>query len=168
MSTSVCVNTYTHSVTYVADNVLRSMQDIVRQSGLSPEKLATQWASIDLALRTWISSKYLETVILEVYNPATGRLVARWDLDVEYGWTSDGDGRFWVDTDQIRIAIKKQGVWPSDCLYDVIMVTKNGRPDVPGWGPCTLRSTDGFIKHSLGTTVEHSGLGASASFYRKK
>lgn len=168
MSTSVCVNTYTHSVTYVSDNVLRSLQDIVRLSGLSPEKLASQWASIDLALRTWINSKHLEKVILEVYNPGTGKLVARWDLDVEYGWSTEGDGRFWVDTDQIRIAIKKQGIWPSDCLYDVIMVTKYGRRDVPGWSSCTVRSTEGFIKQSLGTTVEHSGLGASASFYRKK
>ena len=168
MSTSVRVNTYTHSITYVSDNILRSLQDIVRMSGLSPEKVLSQWASISLALKTWIDSGHLETVILEVYNPGTGKLVARWDLEMEYAWNGDGDGRFWVDTDQIRIAIKKQGVWPSDCLYDVIMSTKYGRPDVPGWGPCSLRSTDGFIKHSLGTTVEHSGLGASASYYRKR
>ena len=34
--TSVAVNTYTHSVTYVADNILKSMKDIVRLSGLDP------------------------------------------------------------------------------------------------------------------------------------
>ncbi len=34
MSTFVAVNTYTHSVTYVTDNILRSLQDIVRLSGL--------------------------------------------------------------------------------------------------------------------------------------
>jgi len=31
-----------------------------------------------------------------------------------------------------------------------------------------LRSTEGFIKQSLGTTIEHSGLGAAASYYRKR
>jgi hypothetical protein len=31
--TSVVVNTYTHSVTYVADNILKSMKDIIRLSG---------------------------------------------------------------------------------------------------------------------------------------
>lgn len=166
MTTSVCVNTYTHSVTYVSDNVLRSLQDIVRMSGLSPEHLP--WASVNLALKTWINSGHLETVILEVYNPATAKLVARWDLEMEYGWTEDGDGRFWVDTNQIKLAIKKAGVWPSDCLYEVLMVTKSGRPEVSGWGSRLLRSTAGLIKQSLGTTVEHCGLGAACSYYRRR
>jgi hypothetical protein len=39
MSTFVAVNTYTHSVTYVTDNILRSLQDIVRLSGLKHGKL---------------------------------------------------------------------------------------------------------------------------------
>jgi hypothetical protein len=38
--TSVAVNTYTHSVVYVADNILKSMKDIIRLSGLDPTNLA--------------------------------------------------------------------------------------------------------------------------------
>ena len=34
--TNVAVNTYTHSVTYVADNILKSLKDIIRLSGLDP------------------------------------------------------------------------------------------------------------------------------------
>ena len=41
--TSVAVNTYTHSVTYVADNILKSFKDIVRLSGLDPGKLVADW-----------------------------------------------------------------------------------------------------------------------------
>ena len=167
MSTTVCVNTYTHSVTYVSDNILRTLEDIIRMSGLSPERVNSSWASINLALKTWLGTHHLVKVVLEVYNPSTGKLVTRWDLEVEYGWSQGGDGRFWVDTDQIATAIKKAGLWPSDCLYDVIMSTKPGRPDVPGWGPCSLRSTDGFVKQSLGTTVEHCGLGVACSYYRR-
>lgn len=168
MSTSVAVNTYTHSVTYVSDNLLRTLQDVIRLSGLSPEKIATEWASIDRALKTWIQSRHLEKVILEVYDPKTSKLVCRWDLELDYGWTADGDGRFWVDTDQIKTAILKAGHWPANCQYDVIFTNKPGRPDVSGWGPCAFRSIDGFVKQSLGTTIEHSGLGASASYYRKR
>ncbi len=36
--TSVGVNTYTHSVTYVADNIMKSFKDIIRLSGLDPSK----------------------------------------------------------------------------------------------------------------------------------
>jgi len=167
MSVSVAVNTYAYSVTYLADNILRSLQDVVRFSGLDPDKIANQWATIQKALTTWMESQHLERVILEVYDPKTQNLVIRWDLEIEYGW-SDTNGRFWVDTEQLKMAIKKTGVWPSDCWYDIILTTKNGRPDVDGWGPCSLRSTSGFIKQSLGTTIEHSGLGAAASYYRKK
>ena len=166
MSVSVAVNTYTYSVTYLADNILRSLQDVVRLSGLDPEKIANQWASIQKALTTWMESKHLQKVILEVYDPKTQGLAVRWDLEIEYGW-SDSNGRFWVDTEQLKTAIKKAGVWPSDCKYDIILSNKEGRPDVDGWGPCSLRSTSGFVKQSLGTTIEHSGLGAAASYYRK-
>ncbi len=168
MNTVVCVNTYSHSVTYVSDNILRTLEDIVRLSGLSPEKVNSSWASISLALQTWLGSHHLEKVVLEVYKPSAGTLVIRWDLEIEYGWSEDGDGRFWVDSDQIKTAINKAGLWPSDCLYDVIMVNKPGRPDVPDWGPCSLRSREGFIKQSLGTTVEHCGLGAACSYYRRR
>jgi hypothetical protein len=54
--TSVAVNTYTHSVTYVADNILKSLKDIVRLSGLDPSKLVDGWESNMLALRTWLDS----------------------------------------------------------------------------------------------------------------
>ena len=37
--TSVAVNTYTYSVTYVADNILKSMKDIIRLSGLDPTNM---------------------------------------------------------------------------------------------------------------------------------
>jgi Bacterial HORMA domain 2 len=37
--TSVAVYSYTHSVTYVADNILKSFKDIIRLSGLDPSNL---------------------------------------------------------------------------------------------------------------------------------
>ena len=38
MSTFVIVNTYTHSVTYVADKMLHSLHQIIRESGLKPRE----------------------------------------------------------------------------------------------------------------------------------
>ena len=37
--TSVAVYSYTHSVTYVADNILKSFKDIIWLSGLDPTNL---------------------------------------------------------------------------------------------------------------------------------
>ena len=163
---AVSVYTYTHSVTYVADNILKSFRDIIRLSGLNPKELVDTWESKLRALSTWIASQDLEKVILEIYHPVTAGLVVRWDLDIVYNWSTD-EGTFYTDTDQLRYAIQKAGVVPAEAKYDVILTTKRGRPDVQGWGPVEFRSTTGMVKQSLGATVEHNGLGAQAAYWRK-
>lgn len=167
MSTFVAVNTYTHSVTYVTDNILRSLQDIVKLSGLDPSMISEEWAVLERGVRTWINSKHLEKVVLEVYNPKTNALIGRWDIEIAYDWSGE-NGRFWVDTDQIKAAIKKAGSWPSESNYRIVCTTKDGRAAVEGWSSTTLRSTSGMIKQSLGTTIECCGLSAGAGYYRKK
>jgi Bacterial HORMA domain 2 len=166
MSTAVIVNTYAFSATYVTDNILRALEDIVRESGLDPSKITDERVVLTRGIKAWIDSKHLETIVLEVSNPGLTELVGRWDINVTYGWDGE-DGRFWVDTNQIKAAIRKAGVWPGTCEYRVVCTTKPGRPDVAGWGTTTLLSTVGFVRQSLGTTITHGGLGASASYYRK-
>jgi hypothetical protein len=163
--TTVSAYSYTHSVTYVADNVLKSLKDIIRLSGMDPLKLADKRESIHHAMRTWLDSQHLEKVILEVFNPSTGALVLRWDIDIVYQWSS-GDGTFYTDTEQLRYHIRKAGVAPAEARYDILLKNKPGRPDVAGWGPGSFRSTDGMVRQSLGSTIEHSGLGASAAYWR--
>ena len=166
MTTSVTVNTYTHSVTYVADNILKSLKDIIRLSGLNPSNFASSWDINNRGLTSWLGSQDLETVVLEIYNPKTSSLILRWDIDIVYGWSS-GEGSFWTDTDQLAYHIRKAGVAPADASYEVILRCKPGRPDVAGWSPCGMRSTDGMVRQSLGSTIEHQGLGGSAAYWRK-
>jgi hypothetical protein len=163
---AVSVYTYTHSVTYVADNILKSFRDIIRLSGLNPKELTDTWESNLKALSTWIESQDLEKVILEVYHPVSEALIVRWDLDIVYNWSTE-EGTFYTDTDQLRYAIQKAGVIPSAAKYDILLKTKPGRPNVLGWGPGQYRSTAGMVKQSLGATVEHNGLGAQAAYWRK-
>lgn len=163
---SVAVYSYTHSVTYVADNILKSLKDIVRLSGLDPTKLVNGWDDNMRALRTWLDTEDLQKVVLEIYDPKTDKLITRWDIDVVYGWAS-GDGSFWTDTDQLKYAIRKAGIAPSAASYRLLMNSKPGRPDVQGWSSTAYRSTGGMVRQSLGSTVEHSGLGGSAAYWRK-
>ena len=165
--TTVSAYSYTHSVTYVADNVLKSLKDIIRLSGMDPTKLTNEWESTHRAIRTWLDSEHLEKVVLEVYNPADGALVLRWDIDIVYQWSSS-DGVFYTDTDQLRYHIRKAGVAPAAARYDILLKNKPGRPDVAGWGTGSFRPTDGLVRQSLGSTIEHSGLGASAAYWRTR
>lgn len=166
MSTLVAVNTHVHSVTYVTDNILKCLKDVIRECGLSPSKLATQLEDLQRGIKRWIDSGHLEQVVLEVYYPDTSALITRWDFEIFYGVV--GNGNFYVDSDQIKWAIRKAGVWPSTADYTIIATTKSGRPDVSGWSTTTLRSTDGFVKQSIGTAVEGNGLSACASYWRTK
>ena len=163
---SVATYSYTHSVTYVADNILKSLKDIIRLSGLDPSAFVGDWQSNMRAIETWLSTGDLRKVILEIYNPKTDALVFRWDIEIAYGWL-DGDGSFWTDTEQLRYAIRKAGLAPSEARYRLLADTKPGRPDVIGWSKASYRSIEGMVRQSLGTTVEHSGLGASTSYLRR-
>ena len=166
MSTFVAVNTYTHSVTYVTNKILLTLKNIILFSGLSPEKLTNQWAVLELGIKTWLDSKDLTGIVLEVYNPRTNALIGRWDLDIRYDYNG-GDGAFWVNTDEIRYYIQKAGVWPSSCDYRILATTEPFRPNVDGWTTGSFRSTEGFTKQSLGTTIDGNGLGVGASYWRK-
>lgn len=164
-SSFVTVNTRTHSVTYVTDKLLSSLKTIIRLSGLSPEKLSGDWQVLERGIKRWLETEHLEELHLEVYDPQTNKLVGRWDFEIFYGIS--GDGAFSVDTDAINYHIRKAGVWPAHCEYRIVATTKLGRPDVEGWSSTTLRSTDGFIKQSIGTTIDGSGLRAGSSYWRK-
>lgn len=165
--TAVATYSYTHSVTYVADNILKSIKDIIVLSGMDPSNFVEDWETNIRGIRTWLESGHLEKVVLEIYHPTTDNLIRRWDVDIVYG-SGDGDGRFWTDTEQLRAAIKKAGIDPSQASYRLVVTNKNGRPDVDGWKSTTFRSTEGMVRQSLGSTVEHNGLGAQASYWRHR
>lgn len=165
--TTVSVNTYTHSVTYVSDNILKSIKDIIRLSGLDPSNFIDSWSSYSLAIQTWLNSGHLESVVLEIFDPKNDSLIKRWDIEINYSWSA-GDGSFYTDTEQIKYAILKAGVAPSSAKYTLLLDAKAGKPVVNGWGPGSYRSTDHMVKQSLGSTIEHSGLGGQAGYWRQK
>jgi hypothetical protein len=167
MSTFVSVNTYTYSVAYVTDKMLTSLKWIILWSGLDPDKLICSWDSLERGIKTWLRSRHLEVVTLEVYRPISSTLVGRWDFDIVYSFESDGDGGMWVDTDTIRYAIRKTGVDPHGCTYRIVVHNKPGRADVEGWGPAEYLSTSGFLRQSVGTAIGTDALASRVSYWRR-
>lgn len=144
--------------------MLLSLKEIIRCSGLSPEKLATDWKVLHRGISTWLNSRDLEAVILEVYNPRTDALIGGWNFSIFYG--ASGDGGMWANTDDIKYHILKAGQWPSECDYQIVVTTKPGRPSVDGWSAASLRSTDRFVRHSLGTVIDGNGLRSGTAYWR--
>jgi hypothetical protein len=164
---AVSVNTYAYSVTYVADNILKSLKDIIVLSELNPDEFWKGWESNSRAIRTWLESKHLTKVMLEIYHPKTNELITRWDIDVVYEWAANDDGTFYTDTDLLRYHIRKAGIAPSSAKYRVFLRTNPGEPYVQGWGDAPMLSTTGFVRQSMGSTVNHNGLAANTSYWRK-
>lgn len=167
MSTHVAVNTHTHSVTYVTGEMVRSLKQIVRLSGLNADLLMNSWASLEAGISTWIRSQHLKKVTLEIYSPRTDDLVTRWDFEINYSYGADDDGSLWADHEAIKLAIAKAGVVAATCKYEFVIFNAPGREDVAGWGPGGYRTTEGFLQHRIGTTIAGNSLGTGTSFWRK-
>ena len=167
MSTRVGVNVFTHSVTHVTGEMVGGLKNIIKWSGLSIWNLTNKWESVERAIHTWLSSRHLTKVTLEVYHPTTGVLVTRWDFDIDYSYGAGDDGSLWADHDAIKHAIAKSGAIASDCMYEFLMKHDPGAPSVEGWSPQCYRSTAGFNQHSIGTTIGAHGLASSTSYWRK-
>lgn len=163
---STTVYTSSHSVVYVTDQILSLIKDIINLLNLDVTDVISSRESHERAIKTWLQSQDLLSVIIEFFEPVTDKLVTRWQFEIDYGY-GGGDGAMWKDPNQVAFAVRKLGTISTKTKYNVILTTKNGRPDVLGWGPTTLRSTDGFVKQNVGTAIGTHEIGASASYWRR-
>ena len=62
--------------------MLVSLKEVIRCSGLSPEKFVADWKVLQRGISTWLHSRDLEAVHLEVFNPNTDALIGHWDFDI--------------------------------------------------------------------------------------
>jgi hypothetical protein len=167
MSTHVTVNTYTHSVTFVAGQMIRSLKEIIKWTGLDPNRLFGSWATIEHGISVWLGSRHLNLLVLEIFNPRTDVLIGRWDFEISYSYGSSDDGSMWVDTEAIRFALAKCGAIASTCDYQIKIENLPGAPAISGWSSTSYRSTAGFSQHCVGTTIGANTLGSQASYWRK-
>jgi hypothetical protein len=74
----------------------------------------------------------------------------------------------WVNTEDIKYHIRKAGLWPSHCDYRVLLQNHPGAPSVAGWSDTQYRSTDGFVRQGIGTTIDGNGhISAGTAYWRK-
>lgn len=168
--TAVYVGSSTHTTTYVATNLLRSLRTLIRSAGLDPAKFMSTWSLWEDGVAHWLGQRGLEQLVLEVFDPSAptdSDFRGRFDFTLSY--TYSGDGELWVDPDLIAFAIKKNGSYPSTCRYKLMAVTAMGATDPPtgSWTSTSFRSTAGFTKHNAGTSVAGGSTSASLTYYRK-
>ncbi len=166
MTTAVYVNTTTYATTHVATNMLGSIRSIVKGSGLSPDLIRDQWTTLENGIETWLASRHLKAVTLEVFDPGKrpSDFAGRFDFTIDYGYYPGGDGDLWLDPDTVAYTVRKNGSYPGRCRYRIVIDCTPGYPAIPGWTATTYRSTAGFTRHAIGTALGGGSLGAGLSY----
>ena len=82
----VYTHTYsrTHSIVFLSDNLRNTLREVIRENGLSPDKLMQDWETIERGIRTWLQSGHLNEVVVEFCRPGALVASARWEFPIGY------------------------------------------------------------------------------------
>lgn len=155
----------THSVNFLSDNLLNALREVIRESGLSPERLMQDRDTLANGLRMWLSSGHLTKVIIEFYRPGATSADARWDVPVGYNGSGVEDD-MWLDKNYLRQLIAKAKRPASDCSYRVLLCTNPGAAYVPGFSDCTLLATGSLVARPAGTVIATGHMTAGLTYWR--
>lgn len=165
-SSRTFIDTKAYSVSFLADKLMHSVKEIIRESGLDPTKLARQWTTLERGIGRWLTSQDLLKVSVEIYHPKKNRLVGRWDMDIIYAY--DGDGTLGCNLNPIRQLIEQEGTVPEQCDYRVLIVAKEGAEDVIGWDDLDSCDAGEVRPKRLGHLLWAGDMAVDYSYWRKK
>jgi hypothetical protein len=155
----------THSMVFLSDNLRNTLREVIRENGLSPEKLMQDWATIERGIRTWLEEGHLNNIVVEFYKPGASITSARWEFPI--GYTGSGvDDDMWLDKSYLRQLIAKSAPPTSDCIYRVLLCTAPGASKVPGFTDCLFLSTGQLAARQAGTVIATGHMTAGATYWR--
>jgi Bacterial HORMA domain 2 len=167
MNVHVHANAYTfaQNVIFLSDNFRNSLREVIRENGLSPEKLMQDWGTIEDGIQTWLYSRHLQTIVVEFYKPGASCVSARWDFPISYVGLGVNDD-MWPDKTYLRQLIAKSARPTSDCTYRVIFCTLANARYVPDFSACTCLATGQLAARQAGTIIAAGQLTAGATYWR--
>jgi hypothetical protein len=157
--------TQTHSIVFFSDNMRNTLREVIRENGISPNKLMQDWGTIERGIRTWLQSGHLLNVVVEFFTPGASTASARWDFPVGYDG-SGVDDDMWLDKNYLRQLIGKSKRPTSDCSYRIVLVTRPGEPWVDGFANCTFLSTGSLAARHAGTVIATGHMTAGVTYWR--
>jgi hypothetical protein len=157
--------TQTHSIVFLSDNLRNTLREVIRENGLSPERLMQDWETIEDGIRAWLRSGHLTNVVIEFFKPGAMAVSARWEFPIGY-LGSGVDDDMWLDKNYLRQLIAKATRPTSDCRYRIVLSTKPGAPTVDGFSDCTFLSTSHLSARQAGTVIATGHITAGVTYWR--
>jgi hypothetical protein len=167
MSTHTYSHTYnqTHSFVFLSDNMRNTLREVIRENGISPDKLMQDWSTIERGVRTWLASGHLNNIVVEFFKPGASEASARWDFPIGYNGAGVDDD-MWLDKNYLRQLIAKAKRPTSDCTYRILLCTNDGAPAVSGFTSCSFLSTGQMSARQAGTVIATGHVTAGATYWR--
>jgi len=157
--------TRTHSITFLSDNLRNTLREVIREYGISPDKLVQEWATIERGIKAWLESGHLRIVVVEFYKPGSSIASARWDFPTGYEGSGANDD-MWSDKAYLRQLIGKSARPALDCIYRITLSVKAAAPDVTGFSDTTFLSTGTLAARAAGTVIATRHMTAAAVYWR--
>ena len=152
------------SYTYLVNEINRVFLEAVISGGLDPSEYASKQQTIEAGLRTWMTLRQIETAYLEIYDPQTGAVRSRIDLDISFR-DSGNDDEYQTDIERVRGELERGGRF-AGCKYRVLVTTSPGAATVMGWSPSQLGSVDHLTRFDIGDVIGAPRAGASMTIFR--
>ena len=155
----------THSVVFLSDNLRNTLREVIRENGLSPEKLMQDWVTIERGIHAWLRSRHLTGIVIEFFRPGAPEAAARWDFPIGYTGSGVVDD-MWLDKNYLRQLIAKSKRPTSDCSYRIVLSTSHGAPHVDGFSDCSFLSTGQLVARQAGTVIATGHMTAGVTYWR--
>ena len=156
---------HTHNVVFMSDNLRNTLREVIRENGISPDKLMQDWETIEQGIKTWLRSGHLNNIVVEFFKPGATASSARWEFPIGYAGTGVHDD-MWLDKNYLRQLIAKSARPSSDCTYRVVLCTNPGRPAVAGFVDCSFLSTGTLAARAAGTVIATGNMTAAVTYWR--
>jgi hypothetical protein len=154
-----------HSIVFLSDNLRNTLREVIRENGLSPQKLVQDWGTIERGIQTWLESGDLNNIVVEFFKPGASIASARWEFPIGYTGSGVVDD-MWLDIDYLRQLIAKSKRPTTDCTYRILLCTDAGAPTVSGFTHCSFLSTGQLSARQAGTVISTGHMTAGATYWR--
>lgn len=166
VQTSIGVKVWTQSTIYVANEIQRALIEIPSMRGLDTGYMTSNLQIISKGLQTWICTRDLKRVHLEIFHPTTDKAVETWQMGLSYETSGTGKtNEFRTDMDKLKDFASKLGKLKAGCCYRVVVDLEDGAPHVEGWAPTTLRDISHLIKKNFGAFIGTPKIGVEMEYW---
>jgi hypothetical protein len=156
---------HTHNIVFLSDNLRNTLREVIRENGISPDKLMQDWATIERGMKAWLQSGHLNNIVVEFFKPAASASSARWEFPIGYTGSGVHDD-MWLDKTYLRQLIAKSARPSTDCTYRIILCTDAGRPYIEGFSDCSFLSTGNLAARQAGTVIATGHMTAAVTYWR--